>query len=199
MAMFPDTPETLLKKIAELADGNDAAVWAQFVEIYTPPLNRFVREINQRLSVEEVEDAVQEVFVRLVAVLRRDGIDRRKGKFRAYLASMTRRILIDRYREELARPKEDGEPVDISDRVAPVIDPGAAFDIKWRIAVHSASVEHILTRTAVSERSRAVYREILAGKPLKDIAKLAGISYAAVKQIKSRIDRAVLAVERKLA
>ena len=55
--MFPETPQTLLKKIADLANGDDAAVWLEFVELYTPPLRHFIRSVNQMLSAVDVEDA----------------------------------------------------------------------------------------------------------------------------------------------
>ena len=76
--MFPETPQTLLKKIADLAQGDDAAIWLEFVELYTPPLRHFICSVNQSLSAADVEDAVQEVFVRLTEVLREGGIDRTK-------------------------------------------------------------------------------------------------------------------------
>lgn len=76
--MFPETPQTLLKKIADLARGDDAAVWLEFVELYEHPLRRFVRMVDGRLSDADVDDSVQEIFVRLTEVLRSDGIDRKK-------------------------------------------------------------------------------------------------------------------------
>ena len=36
LPMIPDTPKTLLRKIAEYANGDDAAEWERFVELYTP-------------------------------------------------------------------------------------------------------------------------------------------------------------------
>ena len=99
--MFPETPQTLLKKIAELAEGDDQAEWTAFVELYTMPVRNFIRSVNQGLSPSDVEDAVQEIFIRLVNVLRKEKIDRKKGKFRDYLAVLTRRLLIDRYRAAL--------------------------------------------------------------------------------------------------
>ena len=78
--MFPETPQTLLKKIAELAEGDDQAEWTAFVELYTMPVRNFIRSVNQGLSPSDVEDAVQEIFIRLVNVLRKDKIDRKKGK-----------------------------------------------------------------------------------------------------------------------
>ena len=76
------------------------------------------------------------------------------------------------------------------------MDPGVALDIKWRLAVHEAAVEHVLTKTAISPQSAAVYRALTGwGQSPKEVARHFGLSYDAVKQIKSRIDRAVAAIE----
>lgn len=195
--MFPETPQTLLKKIADLAQGDDAAVWLEFVELYTPPLRHFIRSVNQTLSAADVEEDVQEVFVRLTEVLREGGIDRTKGRFRDYLAAMTRRLLVDRYRAEqsrLAALDRAANPVRNQMTLADG-DPGVLVDAAWQVAVRKAAMEHVLTATAVSEQSKRVYRAVvLEQRPLKEAAAEFGISYAAVKQIKSRLDRAVEAI-----
>ena len=195
--MFPETPQTLLKKIADLAQGDDAAVWLEFVELYTPPLRHFIRSVNQTLSTADVEEDVQEVFIRLTEVLREGGIDRTKGRFRDYLAAMTRRLLVDRYRAEQSR-------LAALDRAANPVrnqmtltdgDPGSLVDAAWQVAVRKAAIEHVLTATAVSEQSKRVYRAVvLEQRPLKEVAAEFSITYAAAKQIKSRLDRAVEAV-----
>ena len=199
--MFPETPQTLLKKIADLAQGDDAAVWLEFVELYTPPLRHFIRSVNQVLSAADVEDAVQEIFVRLTEVLRTNGIDRKKGKFRDYLAAMTRRLLVDRYRAEqsrLAALDRAANPVRNRATLADG-DPGALVDAAWQVAVRKAAIEHVLTQTAVSEQSKRVYQAVvLDQQPLKEVAAEFGITYAAAKQIKSRLDRAVGEIEARM-
>ena len=192
--MFPETPQTLLRKIADLAQGDDAAVWLKFVELYTPPLRHFIRTVNQSLSAADVEEAVQEVFIRLTEVLREGGIDRTKGRFRDYLAAMTRRLLVDRYRAEqsrLAAIDRAADPVRNQVTFAGG-DPGALVDAAWQVAVRKAAIEHVLTRTAISEQSKRVYRAVvLDQRPLKEVAAEFGLTYDAAKQIKSRLDRAV--------
>ena len=199
--MFPETPQTLLKKIADLAQGDDTAVWLEFVELYTPPLRHFIRSINQTLSAADIEDAVQEIFVRLTEVLREGGIDRTKGRFRDYLAAMTRRLLVDRYRAEQSRLAALDRAVNpVRDQMTLTDgDPGSLVDAAWQVAVRKAAIEHVLIATAVSEQSKRVYRAVvLEQRPLKEVAAEFGISYAAAKQIKSRLDRAVVAVERRM-
>ena len=192
--MFPETPQTLLKKIADLAQGDDAAVWLEFVELYTPSLRHFIRSVNQPLSAADIEDAVQEIFIRLAEVLREGGIDRTKGRFRDYLAAMTRRLLVDRYRAEQSRLAALDRAVNpVRDHMTLTDgDPGSLVDAAWQVAVRKAAIEHVLTATAVSEQSKRVYRAVvLEQRPLKEVAAEFGIAYAAAKQIKSRLDRAV--------
>ena len=197
--MFPETPQTLLKKIAELAEGDDRAEWMAFVELYTPPLKAFIRAIYGGQSPEDVDDVVQDIFIRLVDVLRNEKIDRKKGKFRDYLAALTRRLLIDRYRAALVRPSTGSVPF-AEGAVPPAggvaeLDPGIQLDVRWRLAAHAAAVEHVLTKTAISEQSKQVYIALGRGQSLREVATAFGLSYAAVKQIKSRLDRAIAAVE----
>jgi len=198
--MFPDTPQTLLRRIVELAQGDDAAEWQVFVELYTPPLRHFIGEMNSTLSVEDVEDAVQEVFVRLVEVLREGRYDRTKAKFRAFLATMTRRILIDHYRAMLVRPQgtvsaEDELQGTVTS--AAFLDPARAFDFKWRISVHEAAVAHVLEHTAIAPQSREIYRALSASTP-KEVAARFGVTGEVVRQVKSRVDRAIAALEHRL-
>lgn len=195
--MFPETPQTLLRKISDLANGDDAAVWLEFVELYTPPLRNFIRTVSCALSDADVEDAVQDVFVRLTEVLRENGIDRSKGRFRDYLAATTRCLLIDRYRAEesrLAAHDRAAGPLASRTTLADA-DPGALVDAAWRVAARQAAIEHVLTRTAISEQSARIYRAVVIGqRPLKEVAAEEGVSHDAAKQVKSRIDRAVAAL-----
>ena len=100
--MIPDTPQTLLRKIAEYANGDDSAEWARFVELYTPVIRQFIVAHGDVVP-SDVDDMVQEIFVRLVNVLRTGTYRPEKGRFRAYLGTMIRRLLIDRHRRALAR------------------------------------------------------------------------------------------------
>lgn len=198
LKMFPETPQTLLKKIADLANGDDAAVWLEFVELYTPPLRHFIHTVSGTLSESEAEETVQDVFVRLTDVLRAGGIDRRKGRFRDYLAATTRRLLIDRFRSERARlaclerqPQDGYGRSTLADA-----DPGELVDAAWKVAARRAAIEHVLTQTAVSEQSKRIYRALaIEQRAMKEVAESFGVSYDVVKQVKSRLDRAVEGTE----
>ena len=61
--MIPDTPQTLLRKIAEYTNGDDSAEWARFVELYTPVIRAFIVARGD-VAPSDVDDVVQEIFVR---------------------------------------------------------------------------------------------------------------------------------------
>ena len=100
--MFPDTPQTLLRKIAEYANGDDASEWARFVELYEPVIRIYITQFGDA-GAADADDIVQDIFIRLVDVLRKGEYKPEKGRFRNYLASMVRRLLIDRHRRAVYR------------------------------------------------------------------------------------------------
>ncbi len=193
--MFPDTPKTLLHKIAEYANGDDAAEWARFVELYTPVIRAFIGARGDVVP-SDVDDVVQEIFVRLVNVLRTEVYRPEKGRFRAYLGTMVRRLLIDRHRRNLARGVGEtvsAEEVEILDETP---DAAAYVDMHLMEARHAAAVEHVLSRTMLDPRTVAAYRAYaLNGEPAADVATRLGITHNALRQIKFRIDHMIAAVE----
>ena len=193
--MFPDTPQTLLRKIAEYANGDDAAEWARFVELYTPVIRAFIGARGDEAP-SDVDDVVQEIFVRLVNVLRAGTYRPEKGRFRAYLGTMVRRLLIDRHRRSLARGAGEtvsAEEVEILDETP---DAAAYVDMHLMEARHAAAVEHVLSRTMLDPRTVAAYRAYaLNGEPAADVATRLGITHNALRQIKYRIDHMIAAVE----
>ena len=193
--MFPDTPQTLLRKIAEYANGDDAAEWARFVELYTPVIRAFIGARGDEAP-SDVDDVVQEIFVRLVNVLRAGTYRPEKGRFRAYLGTMVRRLLIDRHRRSLARGAGEtvsAEEVEILDETP---DAAAYVDMHLLMARHVAAVEHVLSRTMLDTRTVAAYRAYaLDSEPAADVATRLGITHNALRQIKYRVDRMIAAVE----
>ena len=78
--------------------------------------------------------------------------------------------------------------------------PGEAFSLEamdedWRQAVLASAKEHVLTKTALSQRDKDVYREYSQeGRPIEVVAAKYRISRNLVSQIKTRIDRRIVAV-----
>jgi len=193
--MIPDTPQTLLRKIAEYANGDDSAEWARFVELYTPVIRAFIVARGD-VAPSDVDDVVQEIFVRLVTVLRAGTYRPEKGRFRAYLGTMVRRLLIDRHRRALARGAGETISADDVELLAETPDAAAYVDMRLREARHAAAVEHVLARTMLDARTVAAYREyVLAERQAAEVAERHGLTPNALRQIKFRINRMIAAVE----
>ena len=193
--MIPDTPQTLLRKIAEYANGDDSTEWARFVELYAPVIRAFIVARGDVVP-SDVDDVVQEIFVRLVNVLRTGTYRPEKGRFRAYLGTMIRRLLIDRHRRALARGAGETVSADDVELLTETPDAAEYVDQRLKEARHAAAVEHVLSRTMLDARTVAAYRAYaLDGELPDEVAARLGITINALRQIKYRVGRMIAAVE----
>ena len=147
--------------------------------------------------------------MRLVRVMRRDGYDRKQGRFRTYLRTIMRRVLIDRFRRQTADRTQLHEPLNedetqVADTpthagAASLPDAVEAFEEKWRQAQFKALLDHVFNRTALSDQSRAIYRAYaLEGGDVHEVAGRFGVTPEVVRQVKSRVNRMIAALARRL-
>ena len=69
----------------------------------------------------------------------------------------------------------------------------------WRKAVLASAREHVLMHTALSDRDRQVYRAYaLEGEDIAKVAKRFGLSRNSVSQIKTRIEKRIVAAGREM-
>ena len=193
---FVRTQMTLLQRIAIEKTGEDEATWARFFELYYPAMVFFAKGLG---GYDNAEDVASEVLVKLVDVLRHGKYERQPGKsFRAYVKTLIRNQLNDLYRKEKARGL--GLKVELTDQIKEEVagedqDFALKLDTEWAEACQSAAVEHVLTKTALSEQSKSVYREyVVKGRSIDDVANEFGISKNVVSQIKTRIERMISAI-----
>ena len=209
MSTFPVTSVTLIAKIKNLSPGEDSAAWVRFWDTYSLAIRQFAA---MKGGEQNADDIVMTVLGKLVDVLRSGQYTAEKGRFHSYLATMIVNEVHMAHRKEMARAGDRRISIDASvdgphgegDRtlgdtlVAPETSP-EQIDEDWRRAVLKSAVEHVLTKTALSERDRAVYRAYaLEGRDIADVAKEFGISRNSVSQIKTRIDKRIVAVGRTL-
>ena len=196
MANFPDTPVSLLVRLASDRTGvRDEAGWTRLFELYAPAIKAFAAERGGN------EDVVQEIFMRLAEVLRegRVKVGGDAGKFRRYLATLVRNELVSRWRRRMARGEGATVPLDDAEAQTEAIDdsdPAMIVDVKWRLARRKAAVEWVLTKTTLSAQSKAVYRAyLLEERPIGEVAAAFGIPRNSVSQIKTRVERLIAAIE----
>lgn len=204
---FPQTSVTLIARIRDLGPGRDSAEWVRFWDSYSLVIRQFAA---RRCGEEKAEDILMSILSKLVKVLRSGQYTPEKGRFRSYLSTMIVNEVRMAHRRGLARAEDrkvsldacmgDGEKsgafVDMLQ--APETSP-EALDEEWRNAILKSSTEHVLRRTALTDRDRAVYRAYaMEGRPLKEVAAEFRISDNLVSKIKSRIDQRIVSVGREL-
>ena len=163
---------------------------------------RFLAEgrILARLGArDETEDVAQEIFLKLVDVLRQGRYHADAGKFRCYVAAMIRREIVSQWRKAQVRGGAENIPLDeleADEELAVPPAQAAVIDAKWRLARHEAAVEHALTKTALSARSRDIYRAyVLEECPIDEVAARFGVTKNHIGQIKLRVSRMIAALE----
>ena len=192
---YPETSATLLRTLREARSGVDDVAWARFVDMYGPVVHHLVRLLSPGISDADTDDAVQDVFVKLVDILRSGAYDPAKGKFRTYLSTLVRRLLIDRYREAVARRRDRQVEIEVAEEIAVADDPGAWMDAKWRIACRMAAERRVMEESALAEQSREVWRLLsVEGLSVKEAARRLGIPSNTVRKTKRRIETRIAAV-----
>ena len=74
------------------------------------------------------------------------------------------------------------------------------FAADWQRAVLQAATEHVLTKTALSERDRDVYRFYVQEQhAIEEVAEKFHITRNSVSQIKTRIEKRIATIGREMA
>ena len=144
---------------------------------------------------------VQDVYVHLVKILSERRYDAEKSQFRTFLKMLIRRQIIRIYRHERSHGADLEVPLK-SQTKASVVQPeqGLALDLAWIKARRAAAVEHVLTKTALSAKTKAVYRaHVIDGMPADKTCEKFGIDGNYLRQIKFRVEKAIALVEAELS
>ena len=209
MSSFPATSVTLIQKIKTLAPGEDGAAWVRFWDTYSLAIRRFAALKGGEAN---ADDIVMTVLGKLVNVLRDGQYTSEKGAFHSYLATMIVNEVHMQHRKDLVRKadqhlsldapvggNDDGNEMTLADTLHTTVTPADMYEDDWRQAVLASAVEHVLTKTALSTRDRAVYRAyVQEGRPIAEVAAEFRLSRNAVSQIKTRIEKRIVAVGREL-
>ena len=175
MSLFPPTSLTLLRKLAVEVTGGNEASWVRFFDLYTPAIRRFV-EWNDH--VHDPDDVVQEVYLKLVEIIRAGKYNPDKARFRTFLALLIRRQLITLYRQDQARHVADRCSIDdLTEELSVPSDQREKIDLDWAKAKHEAAVEHVLTKVAMKAQSRDIYRAyVIEERSVEDVAATFGVT-----------------------
>lgn len=197
MSSFPDTPVTLLSKLAvQLTGQRDEFAWVRLFELYEPAIRRFAKYQG---AAGDSEDIAQEVFIKLISVLRSGRYSAESGKFRTYIATMIKNEIINRWRKKSVRPEGCQISIDDPDHPVNIMVPSEVdetIEAQWRLARREAAVEHVLTKTALSKQTKDIYKaHVIDEMPIGDIVEKFGVKENYIYQIKNRVGRMIAAIE----
>ena len=211
MSAFPVTSVTLIQKIKTLAPGEDDAAWVRFWDTYAGAIRTFAA---RKGGEENADDIVMAVLGKLVGVLRSGQYMPEKGAFHSYLATMILNEVHMLRRKEMVRQVDKRVSLDtpvegegfgesrertLADALPAEAPSPDQMDEDWRQAVLASAVDHVLNKTALSQRDRNIYREyVQKGRPIEEVAAKYGISRNLVSQLKTRIERRIVMVGQEL-
>ena len=197
MSTFPPTSVSLIAKIKDLPPGEDGAAWARFWELYAPAMRAFA---VFKGGTANADDIVMSVFGKLVDVLRGGQFDPSKGSFHSYLAAMIYNEVHMQHRKDEVRKSDAHVPLDET-LVESLAAPSTGdVEADWRRAVLQAATDHVLTKTALSERDRDVYRFYVQERhTIEETAEKFRITRNLASQIKTRIEKRIAAIGREMA
>ncbi len=164
------TPVSLLQRLRLLEESRAAAVWGEFVELYTPLLYSWARRLG--LQTADASDLVQDVFVILVRKLPEFHYDSRKS-FHAWL----RTVFMNRWRDLCRRPAA-ASPQAAEAEMARLPGPDDAADreeTEHRESLVRRALE-IMRREFQPSTWMACWEQVVYGRPAAEVAAELGMS-----------------------
>jgi RNA polymerase sigma-70 factor (ECF subfamily) len=182
-----DAPITRPSLLVRLRDARDEAAWAQFVEIYAPLVYGFARKHG--LQDADAADVTQEVLQAVSVAAKKLEYDPRRGSFRGWLFTVVRNKL----RNFLSRQKRPGQGsgsakmqnllMELPDREE---DQTALWEQEYERQLFSWAAAQI--RSDFQDSTwQAFWQTAVEGKSGKEVAKVLGMSVAAVYLAKGRV------------
>lgn len=196
MNRIPDTPKTLLDELAR-GEMIDEFKWRQFDEMYRPVVAFFLVQRFGNLS-HESDDVVQDVMIKLIDILRNGRYDSSRSRFRTYLRTLVANTAIDRIRRLKRFEDIPLETIDWTGRETSEAELGF-LDRQWAEACFAAARKHVLENTPVSDAHRDIFIALENGESDDSVARRHGLTNAAIRQIRHRINKAITAYARSLA
>jgi len=173
------TGEGLLSRLAS----SDERAWNEFYRIVVPQLGKFA----ERRGAADPEDVVQDAMLRFSTALREgrlhlDTID----DARAYLTTLVRNLVVDRFRRDKARCRDVMVPLDeFSVGVSPVA--ALRVEAEEELTMRVEARRNAVSRWSGSARTKAVYVAcVLEGRSVGEVAAELGIPANTVSQMKRR-------------
>src|SRR5262249_40363990 len=182
-----ESPLTHPSLLVRLRDRGDDLAWSEFVEIYTPLIQRLAR--RKGLQEADAADLVQEGFGAVARRVGRYGPDPSKGSFRGWLSRIARNLILDSLAARRRHPQGVGDTSVrrlLDAQPAPSPEDTALFEAEYRRRAFAWAAERV--RDEVSELAwRVVWMAGVEGNNAKAVALALGTTIGTVYHYKSQV------------
>ena len=182
-----ESPLTQPSLLVRLRDRGDDLAWSEFVELYTPLIQRLARQ--KGLQDADAADLVQEVFGAVARWIDRYDPDPSKGSFRGWLSRIARNLILDALAARRRQPQGVGDTSVrrlLDAQPAPSPEDTALFEAEYRRRVFSWAAERV--RDEVSEMAwRVFWMAGVEGNNAKAVALALGTTIGTVYHYKSQV------------
>ena len=182
-----ESPLTQPSLLVRLRDRGDDLAWSEFVELYTPLIQRLARQ--KGLQEADAADLVQEVFGAVARCIDRYDPDPSKGSFRGCLSRIARNLILDALAARRRHPQGVGDTSVrrlLDAQPAPSPEDTALFEAEYRRRVFSWAAERV--RDEVSEMAwRVFWMAGVEGNNAKAVALALGTTIGTVYHYKSQV------------
>lgn len=182
-----DAPATRYSLIVKLRDSADAQAWQEFMSIYEPLIYRLAR--HKGLQDADARDLCQEVFRAVARAVDRWEPDPSKGRFRGWLFTIARNLMINFLTRRDRHPRGSGD----SDVMAmlealPADDPAATaeFEAEYQRRLFRWAAEQVKAEFT-PKTWLAFWHTGVDNRPIKDVADELGMTAGAVYIARSRV------------
>ncbi|WP_165225374.1 RNA polymerase sigma factor [Aquisphaera insulae] len=180
-----EPPATRCSLIIKLRDPADTAAWREFVEIYEPLIHRLAR--RKGLQDADARDLGQEVFRAVAGAV--DRWDPSLGRFRAWLSTIARNLLINFLTRGRAQPRGSGT-TSVQDllEAQPAADPFATaiFEDEHRRRLFRWAAEEIRGEFTPATW-QAFWQTAVEGRKPAEVADALRLSIGSVYVARSRV------------
>jgi RNA polymerase sigma factor (sigma-70 family) len=181
---FTDMLPTRTMLLQQALDKNDQNAWGELLEYYLP----FVRKILLRMGLrgQDLEDASQEVYLRLWQGLERYRRDKSHARFRNWLSTLVRNTAINWIKKQRRARNEVGIDDELLAKLSPM-DPKIEemIEEEWRAYVVDIALDKL--KTVFSPNAFEVLERSLRGEEPEQISQALGIRLESVYVLKSRV------------
>jgi RNA polymerase sigma-70 factor (ECF subfamily) len=173
------TRKTLLERVA---DPHDDLSWDEFYNFYKDYV--FVIVVNMGVDRHNANDLVQEIFVKAWKALPDFDYSSRKGRFRSWIATITKNTVRTRFRDSSRRPQTDELGEDLFRHEAQI---NKIIEVEWKKFVASKALETI--KSEFSEKYIEAFIDLMHGMKVTDAAEKYGLKEPTLHVYKTRIQK----------